>query len=67
MRPTPPPENIAPEEAGAKCRAAVNEILKGCKENAGKGYTHGTAPDNPATQEKSGFEKMAEYAGRETT
>jgi hypothetical protein len=49
MRPTPPPENIAPEEAGAKCRAAVNEILKHYKENAGKGYTHGTAPEKPRT------------------
>jgi hypothetical protein len=33
MRPTPPPENIAPEKAGGKCRTAINEILKYCKEN----------------------------------
>jgi hypothetical protein len=62
MRPTPPPENIAPEEAGVKCKAAINEILNYCKENAGKGL-----PLNaPAAQERnplSGFEKMAEYAG----
>jgi hypothetical protein len=67
MRPTPLPENIAPEEAGAICKAAINDILKNCKENAEtKKHTHSTAPEkekNPL----SGFEKMAEYAGKETT
>jgi hypothetical protein len=63
MRPTPPPENIAPEEAGAKCKAAINEILKYCKENAEtKKHTHSTAPKNEKNP-SSGFEKMAEYAG----
>ena len=55
MRPTPPPENITLDDAGAKCKAAIKEIL-----NNG---TQGKAPENPpVTQEKSGFEKMAEYA-----
>jgi hypothetical protein len=66
MQPTPPPENVAPEEAGAKCKAAINEILKYCKENAEtKKHTHSTAPEkekNPL----SGFEKMAEFAGLKT-
>jgi hypothetical protein len=72
MRPTPPPENIAPEEAGAKCRAAVNEILKCCKENAGKG-----PPLNAETQintfraasgveKKSSLEGLKNYVKRET-
>ncbi|MDR2729707.1 MAG: hypothetical protein LBB81_02280 [Treponema sp.] len=53
MRVTPPPENILIEATRAKYYEALTEILK----------THGKAPENvPATKEKSGFEKMAEYA-----
>jgi hypothetical protein len=59
MRLTPPPENIAPEKAGVKCKAAINEILNYCKENAGAEYLHRSLEKDNL----SGFEKMAEYAG----
>jgi hypothetical protein len=38
-----------------KCDAAIAEILKCCADDARK-------ENVPAAQEKSGFEKMAEYA-----
>jgi hypothetical protein len=54
---TPPPEDIPIEAARAKCYEALTEILK----------AYGKVPENaPATKEKSGFEKMAEYAGKKT-
>jgi hypothetical protein len=57
IRVTPPPEDIPIEAARAKCDEALTEILKIYSGN-------GKAPENaPAAQEKSGFEKMAEYAG----
>jgi hypothetical protein len=57
MRVTPPPEDIPIEAARAKCDEAIKEILKCRARDARK------APENaPAAQEKSGFEKMAEYA-----
>jgi hypothetical protein len=58
MRPTPPPEDIALEKVGVKCRAAINEILNYYKENAGVEYP----PRSLEKDNLSGFEKMAEYA-----
>jgi hypothetical protein len=58
MRLTPLPEDIPIEAARAKCDKAIKEILGYCGMDAKK------APEDvPATQEKSGFERMAEYAG----
>jgi hypothetical protein len=51
---TTPPEALGFETAMRKCDAAIAEILKCCADDA---------KNVPAAQEKSGFEKMAEYAG----
>jgi hypothetical protein len=57
---TPPPENVNLETAMKKADAAIMEILKCC---AGDAKKEAKAPEYaPAAQEKSGFEKMAEYA-----
>ena len=67
MRVTPPPENLTLEAAMKKCDEEIAEILNYCADRA-KAETHGKAPENtPLAQEKnslSGFEKMAEYAGK---
>jgi hypothetical protein len=54
---TPPPEAVGSEAAIRKADAAIAGILKCCTDDARK-------KNVPAAQEKSGFEKMAEYAGR---
>jgi len=72
---TPPPEDIPIEAARAKANEAIREILAYCKEEAAKKARplnteaqqeagQGKAPEKPAQQELSGFEKMAEYARR---
>jgi hypothetical protein len=70
MRNTAPPEAMEIEKAMAKCDEAITKILRYCAESANKGpplNTHGKAPNLPWVQTgsayKSGFEKMAEYAG----
>jgi hypothetical protein len=68
MRPTPPPENITMEEAGVKCRAAINEILKYCAENIKKVETYSTQVNAPKSasgaEKKSGLEGLKNYVKR---
>ena len=62
MRVTPPPEALDIATARAKCDEALTEILKICSENKTGRSAHGKAPENAPVTQKSGFERMAEYA-----
>jgi hypothetical protein len=65
---TPPPENIATPAAMKKCDEAITEILNYCAEERARVETHDKAPEKPPIMQGednlSGFEKMAEYAGK---
>jgi hypothetical protein len=64
---TPPLETLTILLAKAKCEAFLLEILKYYVKNEKDRNAHGTTQKNvPVTQDKSSFEKMAEYAGMKT-
>ena len=60
LRITPLPEDMPIEAARTKCNEAIKEILNYRKEETVKSKAKPRI--SAAAQEKSGFEKMAEYA-----